>query len=489
MTPQEVWDYVSKIQTLEGRKQIEYTPKGQERRTYFVEGDHIYNAKGEEIYKDDNKDKRKILSKIAVSEGRAVVVKHKNDRSYVVFNDKSIVSATTGNKMEWKEENGDRRDILNLAEQKFRTKIDQIQHTLAMQVAQQIKDIHAPVHLRDEFEEYLKMHPIQNLQMAVDRFVDKYSLPKGELPALSSALMVKYGNKEDYGCVICTANYEYTVIYKGAGEFDIIEYHPIDNNINNKVYDKNRRSAGSYDRLSARDEIAQGERNSDSYNASEGRTDANYVGLDQETSQRESQQTQSNASGQEYQRGSTRLSKTGADGTVFPRVIEIPDVMQQFITLQGEVYGFVTPEGHIYLDETIMKSEHGIHEFTHLWDRIVASHNEYSKKLWKRGVELMKQLPTWKQVENDEQYGLKWKAMKGMTPEKHENLIASEVHSLIVGEKGQALSTQISQQKGYKGIIGKLKQWILDFWRAIAGKDTLGVWSDGRACQNSWLQG
>ena len=101
--------------------------------------------------------------------------------------------------------------------------------------------------------QYLNEHPLDSVQQATDRgeieqfairgFVDKRSLPEGELPSLSSALMTKYGNKEDYGCVIHTANYEYTVNYKGAGEFDIIEYHPIDNNITKKIYDKERRSS------------------------------------------------------------------------------------------------------------------------------------------------------------------------------------------------------------------------------------------------------
>ena len=41
-----------------------------------------------------------------------------------------------------------------------------------------------------------------DIQMAIDRFVNKSSLPKGELPSLSSALITKYGNKTAYGDVI-----------------------------------------------------------------------------------------------------------------------------------------------------------------------------------------------------------------------------------------------------------------------------------------------
>ena len=51
--------------------------------------------------------------------------------------------------------------------------------------------------------------------------------------------------------------------------------------------------------------------------------------------------------------GKGRLVKTGGDGTNFPRVIEVED--QRFITPQGQVYGYATPEGAIYLDERVIK--------------------------------------------------------------------------------------------------------------------------------------
>ena len=51
--------------------------------------------------------------------------------------------------------------------------------------------------------------------------------------------------------------------------------------------------------------------------------------------------------------GESRLIKTGGDGTNFPRVIEVEN--QRFITPQGQVYGYATPEGAIYLDERVIK--------------------------------------------------------------------------------------------------------------------------------------
>ncbi|MCR4922280.1 MAG: hypothetical protein K5945_11340 [Bacteroidaceae bacterium] len=46
--------------------------------------------------------------------------------------------------------------------------------------------------------------------------------------------------------------------------------------------------------------------------------------------------------------------------------------IQAYITSQGEVYGFVDKDNNIYLDETMVSSEHPIHEYTHLWDRALA---------------------------------------------------------------------------------------------------------------------
>ena len=136
-----------------------------------------------------------------------------------------------------------------------------------------------------------------------------FMTPQGEI----------YGFVAPNGDVIQTANYEYTMNYKGAGEFDIIEYHPIDNNLKDKVYDKNRRSSGVYDRLSLRDELAEGECDSDSYHVTKSEADEYNAGLDKETRQGESQQVTSNASSKEHQRRSTRLSRYHKDNVSWIR--------------------------------------------------------------------------------------------------------------------------------------------------------------------------
>ena len=59
------------------------------------------------------------------------------------------------------------------------------------------------------------------------------------MPALSEALSAKFGNNTAYGDVINTANYEYTVVYRGVEDFDIIEYHKINKTIHDE-YDRKR---------------------------------------------------------------------------------------------------------------------------------------------------------------------------------------------------------------------------------------------------------
>ena len=195
-------------------------------------------------------------------------------------------------------------------------------------------------------------------------FIDPYSLPNREFTKLESILLTQYGNSEDYGAVVHTVNYEYTVNYKGGGEFDIIEYHKIDNDVNDEIDDRESKGGlGSYDRLSVRDETTQGKHKSDSYDVTDGGANRNNAGLDPQAPQGESKQTESDAGSQKYQgwRAVKRDSATGrttfVDESDFESTAEDwerePD--EFFKTSRGEVYGYATPEGAIYLDERVIK--------------------------------------------------------------------------------------------------------------------------------------
>lgn len=143
-----------------------------------------------------------------------------------------------------------------------------------------------------------------------------------------------------------------------------------------------------------------------------------------------------------------------------------------FITPDGEVYGFATPEGEIYLDENVISPEHPIHEYTHLWDRAVAKKNP---KLWKKGVELMKQTDLWAEILLDKNYGQKWVIDPNISDEQRDFLIASEVHARLVGKNGEQEFEKIAKKQGSSNIVEKLKKWALDVWKTIA--DTFSPWT------------
>lgn len=148
------------------------------------------------------------------------------------------------------------------------------------------------------------------------------------------------------------------------------------------------------------------------------------------------------------------------------------DDIRMFKTPDGEIYGFVDKEGNIYLDENVISPEHPIHEYTHLWDRALQKTNS---KLWNRGVELMKQTSLWKTIEEDANYGAKWKN-ENLSQEELDNGIASEVHARFVGEGGAKLLEKLAKEKGQEGIIAKLKNWILEAWKSL--KATFSDWSE-----------
>ena len=128
--------------------------------------------------------------------------------------------------------------------------------------------------------------------------------------------------------------------------------------------------------------------------------------------------------------------------------------------------------GNIHLNKNKISPEHPIHEYTHIWDRVVALKNP---SLWIRGVELMKQFnggKLWNEIANSEFYGKKW---SNMSDAQREFMIASEVHARLVGEGGAKLISEIEAKQGSSDIISKLKDWILKFWQSL--KQTFSNWS------------
>jgi hypothetical protein len=348
--------------------------------------------------------------------------------------------------------------------------------SITPQLIEHLRSIGIDVNNRAAMEEYLKANGYDN----IEAFIDKKTINKEELAVLGSTLMTKYHNKKLYRIVEHTANYEYIVNYKGEGEFDIVEYHLIDNNAKNEINDREgKRVSGTINRLSSGNEVTQGKYSSDNYDVTDTEANGNNAKLDSKSSQGEPNKTQDNASGNKHQEWSKikrdsatgRISFIDSDGRTISTAEDWNKDSEFFVTPSGEVYGFVTLNGRMFLDETKITSEHPIHEYTHLWDRAL---QKTKPKLWNRGVELMKQTSLWKTIEEDANYGAKWKK-ENLSQEELDNRIASEVHARFVGKGGADLLDKLAKEKGQEGIIAKLKDWILEAWKSL--KATFSDWS------------
>lgn len=164
-----------------------------------------------------------------------------------------------------------------------------------------------------------------------------------------------------------------------------------------------------------------------------------------------------------------QIKSAGGENTTFSRT---NNDIHFFKDSKGVVYGYVDDAGIIHLNKNKISPEHPIHEYTHIWDRVVALKNP---SLWIRGVELMKQFnggKLWNEIANSEFYGKKW---SNMSDAQREFMIASEVHARLVGEGGAKLISEIEAKQGSSDIISKLKDWILKFWQSL--KQTFSDWS------------
>lgn len=164
-----------------------------------------------------------------------------------------------------------------------------------------------------------------------------------------------------------------------------------------------------------------------------------------------------------------QIKSAGGENKTFSRT---NNNIHFFKDSKGVVYGYVDNHGNIHFDKNKISPEHPIHEYTHIWDRVVASKNP---SLWIRGVELMKQFnggKLWNEIANSEFYGKKW---SNMSDAQREFMIASEVHARLVGEGGAKLISEIEAKQGSSDIISKLKDWILKFWQSL--KQTFSDWS------------
>lgn len=141
--------------------------------------------------------------------------------------------------------------------------------------------------------------------------------------------------------------------------------------------------------------------------------------------------------------------------------------IQYFQTAQGEVYGFVK-DGVVYVDTNNVNANIPVHEFTHVWDKII---QETNPELWERGKSIMKQLPLWKRISESAEYA---------DIAHDENLLASEVHARLTGESGERILNIIEKKNhSTQGIIYAFKAWAKKYWQAV--KDNFTQWSSREA--------
>lgn len=145
----------------------------------------------------------------------------------------------------------------------------------------------------------------------------------------------------------------------------------------------------------------------------------------------------------------------------------------------GTVYG-ATVGGKIYLNRERLNPNTPIHEYTHLWFSALKDAN---LELYKRGVELMKQLPIWEEVRTDPNYA----NLSG------DDAIASECLSRLVGDKGADVLTKMAKEANVRGdilgtahrisLIEEFKDWLKKFWTWV--RDSFTPWTKEEAARVS----
>lgn len=145
----------------------------------------------------------------------------------------------------------------------------------------------------------------------------------------------------------------------------------------------------------------------------------------------------------------------------------------------GTVYG-ATVGGKIYLNRERLNPNTPIHEYTHLWFSALKDANP---ELYKRGVELMKQLPIWEEVKTDPNYA----ELSG------DDAIASECLSRLVGDRGADKLTELAKKAMVRGdiigtanrisLIEDFKDWLKKFWTWV--RDSFAPWTKEEASRVS----
>jgi len=119
-------------------------------------------------------------------------------------------------------------------------------------------------------------------------------------------------------------------------------------------------------------------------------------------------------------------------------------------TPKGDIYGFATPDGKIFIDPAKMNANTPVHEYGHLWLDFVKQNN---KGLYSQIANLAKQTSFYDKLANNPIYSRLSDAAK-----------AEEAAAHIIGSNGEAAFHSKSKRQT------KLKQLISELWDYIAEK-------------------
>lgn len=92
--------------------QVTFKNNKGEPKVYTIRGTKVYNEKGVEVFRKPSTNRNKLFANLAVKQGRASIITHK-DNGYLVNQKGAIMSMKTGRIMNWSENHGDRKAIMD----------------------------------------------------------------------------------------------------------------------------------------------------------------------------------------------------------------------------------------------------------------------------------------------------------------------------------------------------------------------------------------
>jgi hypothetical protein len=128
--------------------------------------------------------------------------------------------------------------------------------------------------------------------------------------------------------------------------------------------------------------------------------------------------------------------------------VEGVEEIREMRTRSGEVYGFVTPQGDVYIDPEKANANTPIHEFGHLWNDYI---KDVNPDLYRRGSELIKSSPYWEKVNNNPAYARLSEEGK-----------INEALAMAIGDKGELM-----MQSGDILGFSRLRAFINNLWEEI----------------------